>query len=94
MKKYNNDILKDWFIFRENKINETDAKDNNYNICFDEIYRKILNSTKRKNRGYIENQLRKIDDKLIDYTVYMEEKNYRNGFCDGIKLILEVLYNK
>ncbi len=89
LKKVNNDILKDWFIFRETCI----AKEENYNICFDEIYKKILSNTKKQNRAYVKRQIRKLDEKIIDYTVYLEEKNYRDGFCDGIKLLTEALYN-
>ena len=32
-----------------------------------------------------------LDNNLMDYIGYWQEKYYRNGFCDGIELIVEYL---
>ena len=87
-REINDDILKDWLDFRE----ETDlafvnAEDIKHTVKFDEISEKILNSIPKQNRKFVEKQLELLNSSFLDYIVYWNEKYYRNGFCDGVKLI-------
>lgn len=88
-REVNDDILKDWLDFRE----ETDlafvnSEDRKHTVKFDEIFEKILNSVPKQNRKFIEKQLELLNSSFLDYIVYWNEKYYRNGFCDGIELII------
>ena len=83
------DILKDWMMFRDESINYfTSPEDNQHYIQFEEISRKILNSIPKQNRPFVEEQLNKLDNNFIDYIDYWNEKYFRNGFCDGMELIM------
>ena len=83
------DILKDWMMFRDESINYlTSLEDNKHYIQFEEISRKILNSIPKQNRAFVEEQLNKLDNNFMDYIDYWNEKYFRNGFCDGMELIM------
>ena len=41
-----------------------------YNINFDEISVKILNSIPKKNRNFVRNQLNLIDENFLDYIIF------------------------
>lgn len=83
------DILKDWMMFRDESINYlTSPEDNKHYIQFEEISRKILNSIPKQNRAFVEEQLNKLDNNFMDYIDYWNEKYFRNGFCDGMELII------
>ena len=71
LREVNNDILKDWLLFREDEISE-----------------RILNSIPKQNRAFVQKQLSVLDDNFLDYLGYWNEKYYRNGFCDGVQLIM------
>lgn len=82
------DILKDWIEFREQTdLAFTNNEDKKHRIYFDEISDKILNSIPKQNRAFVRKQLNSLDDNLSDYVGYWCEKYYRNGFCDGVKII-------
>ena len=85
----NYDILKEWLNFREETdlafINDEDRK---HTIKFDNFSEKILNSIPKQNRKFVEKQLNLLNSSFLDYIVYWNEKYYRNGFCDGIELII------
>ena len=88
----NNDILKEWFLFREDEIASlTCEEDKHHWVYFDEISKKILNSIPKQNRAYFQKQLNILDDNFLDYLGYWNEKYYRNGFCDGIQIISDTL---
>ena len=36
----------------------------------------------------IKSQLDRLDKNFMDYICYWNEKYYRNGFCDGVELII------
>ena len=85
----NDDILKEWLNFRE----ETDLaffndEDRKHTVKFDNFSEKILNSIPKQNRKFVEKQLKLLNSSFLDYIVYWNEKYYRNGFCDGIELII------
>lgn len=83
------DILKDWMTFRDESINYLAyPEDKQHYIHFEEISKKILNSIPKQNRPFVEEQLNKLDNNFMDYIDYWNEKYYRNGFCDGMELIM------
>ena len=83
----NNDILKDWFLFREDEIASlTCDEDKRHWVYFDEISEKILKNVPEQNKKYVKKQLDLLDENFMDYIFYWNEKYYRNGFCDGVKL--------
>ena len=88
----NDDILKEWLNFREETdlafVNDEDRK---YTVKYDEISEKILSSVPKQNRKFVEKQLELLNSSFLDYIVYWNEKYYRNGFCDGIQLIIGVI---
>lgn len=85
----NNDILKDWFLFREDEIASlTCDEDKRHWIYFDEISERILKNVPDKNKKYVQKQLNFLDDNFLDYLGYWNEKYYRNGFVDGVQIIV------
>ena len=92
LREVNDDILKDWLLFREDELSSlTCDEDRKHWVYFDEISENILKSVPKQNRFYIQKQLNKLDNNFLDYLGYWNEKYYRNGFCDGVQLILECL---
>lgn len=88
LREVNDDILKDWLEFREDAIASlTCAEDKKHFICFEEISEIILNNVPEQNKKYVEKQLKLLDDNYFDYICYLNEKYYRNGFCNGVQLI-------
>ena len=91
-REVNEDILKDWFLYREDEISSLSCdEDRKHWVYFDEISENILMSVPKQNRFYIQKQLNKLDNNFLDYLGYWNEKYYSNGFCDGVQLILECL---
>jgi hypothetical protein len=83
------DLLKDWLVFRE----ETDLdylteEDKKHYIQLDEISERILKNVPKQNQKYVKKQLELLDRNFLDYVCYYNEKYYRNGFCDGVQLIM------
>ena len=89
LREVNDDILKDWLLFREDEIAslKTD-EDKKHWIYFDEISERILKNVPKQNQKYAKNQLDRLDKNFMDYICYWNEKYYRNGFCDGVELIM------
>lgn len=88
LREVNNDILKDWLVFREEDLASlTCDEDRNHFVYFDEICENIMRNVPDKNRKYVQKQLNKLDNNFMDYISYWNEKYYRNGFVDGIQLI-------
>ena len=88
-REVNDDILKDWLLFREDEIASlTCDEDRKHCVYFDEISDKILNSIPKQNRDFVRKQLNILDDNFLDYLGYWNEKYYRNGFCDGVQMIM------
>ena len=83
------DILKDWLLFREEEISSLSCEeDKKHWVYFDEISDKILKSIPKNNRNYVKKQLDILDDIFFDYISYWNEKYYRNGFVDGSQLVM------
>lgn len=88
LRDVNDDILKDWLMFREDEISTLSCdEDRKHWVYFDEISKKILKNVPEQNKKYVEKQLKQLDDNFFDYICYWNEKYYRNGFCDGVQLI-------
>lgn len=81
--------MKEWLIFREEDIGSlTCDEDRKHFIYFDEIDEKILKNVPKQNQKYVKKQLEKPDENFMDYIYYWNEKYYRNGFCDGVQLVM------
>ena len=88
-REVNDDILKEWFDFREEEISSLSCEeDKKHWVYFDEIFDKILKSIPKNNRNYVKKQLDILDDNFFDYICYWNEKYYRNGFVDGSQLVI------
>lgn len=82
------DILKDWFDFREETyLCYMTDEDKKHDFRFDEFRNNILKNIPKQNREYVEKQLNLIYDGFMMYDIYITEKYYRNGFVDGVQLI-------
>lgn len=84
----NNDILKEWFEFREDSICTMCDADKEYIKSCEDATKKILHNVSDKNKAFVEKQLNALDKAFMDYLYYWNEKCYRNGFCDGLELIM------
>lgn len=83
------DILKEWLDFREETILcEMTPQYKKYCICFDEISERILKNVPKQNQKYIQKQLDQLDRNFLDYLGHWNEKYYRNGFVDGVQLVI------
>ena len=41
----------------------------------------------KKRKKYVENRFKEFSEEYMKYIAYLNEKYYRNGFCDGVDLI-------
>ena len=90
--KNKEDILKDWINFREEDLlRYVTEEDKKYNIYFDEISDNILKNVPAQNKKYAEKQLEKLNKNYMDYFDYWTEKYFRNGFVDGIQIIVKCI---
>ena len=88
-REVNDDILRDWLSFREDDLcSLTCDEDKKYFVYFDEISERILKNVPEQNQKYVKNLLDRLDKNFMDYICYWNEKYYRNGFCDGVELII------
>ena len=86
------DILKEWLNFREEtELAYLTEEDKKHHIQFDEISERILKNVPKQNQKYVKIQLELLDRNFLDYICYYNEKYYRNGFVDGIQLIIGCL---
>ena len=68
LREVNDDILKDWLLFREDEISSlTCDEDRKHWVYFDEIFERILKNVPKQNRNYIQKQLNLLDDNFMDY---------------------------
>lgn len=88
-RKNKKDILKEWLDFREEtELVYLTEEDKKHHIQFDEISKRIFKNVPKQNQKYAKNQLELLDRNFLDYICYYNEKYYRNGFVDGIQLIV------
>ena len=68
LREVNDDIFKDWLLFREDEISSlTCDEDKKHWVYFDEISERILKDVPKQNRNYIQKQLNLLDDNFMDY---------------------------
>ena len=88
-REVNDDILKEWFEFRDESLGRfTSEEDQKHSINFEDIAKNILRNVPEQNKKYVKKQLDLLDDNYLDYIFYWDEKYYRNGFVDGVKMII------
>ena len=88
-REVNDDILKEWLLYREDEISSlTCDEDKEDWVYFDEIVENILKNIPKQNQKYVKKQLDKLDENFMDYLCYWNEKYYRNGFVDGVQMIV------
>ncbi len=88
-REVNDDILKDWLEFREQEsFCQSSPQDKKHYIYFEELSANILKNVPKENKKYVQKQLDKIEHNFVDYLDYWNEKYYRNGFCDGVEIIV------
>ena len=88
-REVNNDILKEWFDYREDTyFCNTNEQDKKYEINLEEIGDRILKNVQKQNQKYVRSQLDLLDKNFFDYITYWNEKYYRNGVCDGVEIII------
>ena len=88
-REVNDDILKEWFEFRDESLGRfTSEEDQKHSINFEDIAKNILRNVPEQNKKYVKKQLDLLDDNYLDYIFYWDEKYYRNGFVDGMKLTM------
>lgn len=89
LREVNDDILKDWLMFREEDLSSlTCDEDKKHLIYFDEISERILQNVSKQNKKYVKKQLELLDENFMDYIFYWNEKYYRNGFVDGSQIVM------
>ena len=89
LRKVNDDILKKWLMFRKDDLSSlTCDEDRKHFVYFDEIAENILKNVPKQNQNYVKSQLDRLNKNFMDYMCYWNEKYYRNGFCDGVELII------
>ena len=88
-REVNNDILKEWFDYREDTyFCNTNEQDRKYEINLEDIGDRILKNVPKQNQKYVKSQLELLNKSFFDYITYWNEKYYRNGFCDGVEIII------
>lgn len=92
LREVNDDLIKEWFQFREEtELAYLTEEDKKHHIEFDEISERVLKNVPKQNKKYVKKQLELLNRNFLDYVCYYNEKYYRNGFVDGIQLILGCL---
>lgn len=88
-REVNDDILKEWFEFRDESLGRfTSEEDQKHSINFENIVKNILRNVPEQNKKYVKKQLDLLDENYLDYIFYWDEKYYRNGFVDGVKMVM------
>ena len=82
------DILSDLLSTRDSLLGYTTDEDKKHTICIDEISEKILKNVPKQNKKYVQKQLEILDENFLDYLCYWNDKFYRNGFVDGVQMIV------
>ena len=77
-----------YILFYHLQLAYLTEEDKKHYIHFDEISERILKNVPNQNKKYVKKQLELLDRNFLDYVCYYNEKYYRNGFCDGVQLIV------
>ena len=88
-REVNDDILKELFEFKDESLGRfTSEEDQKHSINFEDIAKNILRNVPEQNKKYVKKQLDLLDENYLDYIFYWDEKYYRNGFMDGVKMVM------
>ena len=60
-------------------------------LKFDDFYDKIIDVTLDTKKDYVSNVLNDLRDDFMQYCIYWNEKYYKTGFSDGVKLLDKAL---
>ena len=83
------DILKDWLIFREDTLLcQLSDEDYKHGLNFDKFCERILRNVSKDSRQFVQSQLDKLYDDFMRYLDYWNVKYYRNGFVDGSQIAM------
>ena len=81
-REVNDDILKEWLMFREETaFCEMSPQDKKYCIYFEEIVEKILKNVPKQNKKYVQKQLDQLDKNFMDYLILLERKILQKWIC-------------
>lgn len=85
----NNELLQDWMEFRfeklESNLNDEDRK---HALKYDTFCEKILDVIPDKDYDYVSDILDDFREELLNYSIYWNEKYYKAGLCDIVKLFI------
>ncbi len=91
MNKDDNDdeLLQDWMEFRFEKLesNLTD-EDRKHSLKYDTFCEKILDVIPDKDSDYVSDIFDDFREELLNYSIYWNEKYYKAGLCDIVKLFI------
>lgn len=83
-------ILEDWINLRTEELETNLSKeDKKYLLNFDNFSENILDLIPEKNYILVSNILDNYRESIIQHCTYWNEKYYKTGFNDGIRLITE-----
>ena len=83
------DILKKWYdCMEETCLCYTDEHDREYELKFDVFREHVLKNIPNQNQKYIDKQFDLLYDDFMRHLTYITEKYYRNGFVDGVQMIM------
>ena len=83
-----NDLMKEWIIFRDERLSRLTEEDKGHLIEFDKYCDNILKNVACCNKKYVQKQLDKLDENYLDYIDYWNDKYYRAGFGDCLNLVI------
>lgn len=91
-----NDLMTDWLDFRSEEL-ETNLSEEDkrhllkFDVFADRILDATLDATLDSKKDYVSDVLDDLRDDFLQHCIYWNEKYYRTGFCDGIKLLNNTL---
>lgn len=88
------DLIRSWLDFKEEELSTMSIEDRKHPLHFDTYSQKILKNVPNKNKKYISNVLDDLYDDFVDYITYYNEKYYKIGFGDCLKLTIGCLGTK
>ena len=87
-----NDLMTDWLDFRseelETNLNEEDKRQL---LKFDVFANRILDATLDSKKDYVSDVLDDLRDDFLQHCIYWNDKYYRAGFGDAVKLLNNAL---
>lgn len=88
-REVNDDILKDWILYREETLFDfLSENDKKCELHFDMFCERVLRFVAAENKEVVEQEFDRLYEDFMNYLGYWNEKYYRNGFCDGVQMIM------